>query len=132
MTDIDTPTDVVDATIELDRLLERYIAVWNNPDPAARRAEIEALWAEDAYFANALYEYRGHDEIAVGVGRSHDKWVGTGHVFRSAGTTASHHGVAKFVWNMFGPDGDEPVAVGTNFIRVADGRIVFDYQFVHP
>jgi hypothetical protein len=126
MTDIDIDTDI-------ERILERYIAVWNNPDPDARRAEIDALWADDAHFANALNEYHGHDEIAVGVGRSHDKWVGTGHVFRSAGTTASHHGAAKFVWHMFGPDGGAPVAVGTNFIGfTADGRIAFDYQFIDP
>jgi hypothetical protein len=123
-TDIDT---------DIDGILERYVAVWNNPDPVRRRAEIDALWAEDAYFANARFEYRGHDEIAVGIGRSHDAWVGTGHVFRAAGSAADHHGAAKLVWHMFGPDGGAPVSTGTNFIRfTAGGQIASDHQFVDP
>lgn len=116
---------------DIDRLLERYVAVWNNPDPDARRAEIDALWADDARYANALSEYHGRDEIATAVTSSHDKWVGTGHVFRSAGATDSHHDTARFVWHMYGPAGADPVSTGTHFIRFTDdGRIVFDCQFI--
>jgi hypothetical protein len=120
----------IETGIDIDQILERYTVVWNNPDPEARRAEIGALWTDDAYFANAMFEYRGHDEIAIGVGRSHDKWVGTGHVFRSGGPPASHHGTVRFMWQMLGPDG-ELVSTGTNFIGLtADGRIASDHQFV--
>lgn len=111
--------------------LERYVAVWNEPDPAARRREVEALWRPDAVFANASAEYRGHDEIAVGIARSHDRWVGTGHAFRAAGRTDAHHGVVRFAWHMLGPEGDEPVTSGTNFIVFdADERIASDHQFL--
>jgi hypothetical protein len=32
---------------DADRLVERYVAVWTEPDPAARRKAIEQLWTED-------------------------------------------------------------------------------------
>ena len=32
---------------DLNDLRERYVAVWNEPDPGARRKQIEALWAPD-------------------------------------------------------------------------------------
>src|SRR5690348_1309538 len=34
-------------TIETTTLGDRYIALWNEPDPAARRAMIRELWATD-------------------------------------------------------------------------------------
>jgi hypothetical protein len=111
--------------------IDRYVAVWNEPDPEARRREIEALWRPDALFANAGAEYRGHSEIAAGVTLSHDRWVGTGHVFRSAGLADAHHNVARVVWAMHAPSGGEPVSIGTSFLTFdADGRIVSDHQFI--
>jgi len=117
---------------DINSALDRYIAVWNETDPARRRAEIESLWITDAIYANGASEYRGHDEIAAGVTRSHDAWVGTGHRFEAAGIADSHHNTGRFVWHMYGPDGSaEPVSIGTNFIRLNDdGEIVSDVQFI--
>jgi hypothetical protein len=115
----------------IEATLDRYVSVWNEPHVERRRALIAELWAPDAVYANAATAYRGHEEIAVGVSRSHDRWVGSGHRFAAAGVAGAHHDVARFVWHMFGPGGGEPVSVGTNFITFDDaGRIVADMQFI--
>ena len=117
---------------DLTDFVDRYVAVWNEPDPARRRLEVEALWCDDAVYTNAVAEYRGHDAIVGGITASHDRWVGTGHSFRAGGRTDVHHNIVRFVWNMFAP-GDErtPISIGTNFIVLDDrGRIAADHQFL--
>jgi hypothetical protein len=32
---------------ELNELIERYVALWNEPDPGTRRDAIRELWTED-------------------------------------------------------------------------------------
>jgi hypothetical protein len=126
-----TRNDQTDDMTNTEELLIRYLAVWNDTDPAHRRAEIDRLWSAKAVYANALSEYRGHEQIAHGITRSHDAWVGTGHKFVSAGIAATHHNTARFVWHMFGPDGGDSVSIGTNFITFSeDGLIAGDYQFL--
>jgi hypothetical protein len=122
-----TTTDLT--TIEA--ALDRYVSVWYVPDPERRLVLIAELWAPDATYANASASYRGHEEIAVGVARSHDRWVGSGHRFAAAGVAGAHHDVARFVWHMFGPEGGDPVSVGTNVITFDGlGRIRSDMQFI--
>jgi hypothetical protein len=129
--DFSTGKEQTDDMTDIEELLNLYLAVWNDTDPARRRAEIDRLWAADAIYANALSEYQGHEQIAHGITRSHDAWVGTGHRFVSAGIAATHHNTARFVWHIFGPDGGGPVSMGTNFITFSeDGLITGDYQYL--
>ena len=115
----------------IDFSLERYLAIYNEVDPAQRRADIETLWTPDAILANAVTIYRGHDEIEAGISRSHDRWVGSGHEFRPSGIVSVQHSTVRFVWTMH-LDGDpEPVSVGTNFMTLTvDGRRAADHQFI--
>jgi hypothetical protein len=115
----------------IDDILVRYLAVWNDPDPVRRQAEIEELWTDDAVYNNAASEYRGHRQIAEGIGRSHDAWVGTGHTFVPAGKADTHHLRARFVWHMYDSQKAEPVSIGTNFMVFSDDlRIAGDFQFI--
>jgi hypothetical protein len=98
----------------IEELLEEYIATWNETDPAERRRRIVRYWHENAWYANALQEYEGHDGIASAMQRNFDKWVANGYRFRSAGTAASHHDTARFAWQMVDPSGQAVVACGTN------------------
>jgi SnoaL-like domain len=115
--------------MEMDELLEAYVATWNETDPLERRSRIETYWHEDAWYANAVQDYEGHDGIATAMQRNFDKWVSNGYRFRSAGTTSAHHDTARFAWQMIDPAGREVVSRGTNFIRVTDGQVSLDAQF---
>ncbi len=115
----------------IEAAFDRYVSVWNEPGPQRRRALVAELWAPDASYANSTSLYRGHDEIVAGITGSHDRWVGSGHRFVAATVAGAHHGVARLVWHMLGPDGDEPVTVGTSVVTFdAEGRIVSDMQFI--
>lgn len=117
---------------DLTAFIDRYVAVWNEPDLVVRGREVEDLWCDDAVYTNAAAEHRGHDAIVAGITASHDRGVGTGHTFRPGGRTDSHHHVVRFVWRMFAPgEDDEPISAGTNFIVLDEhGRIAADHQFV--
>ncbi len=51
------------APTELSALIDRYIAIWNETDPDARRTLIEATWAEDATYTDPALNGAGRDGI---------------------------------------------------------------------
>src|SRR5690242_21310524 len=46
-----------------EQLAQRYIALWNETDPAARRRGVEDLWSEDARYVDPLADAQGHEAI---------------------------------------------------------------------
>jgi hypothetical protein len=116
----------------LNELVERYVAVWNEPDPERRRRSIAELWPEDgAHFTPSL-EVRGHAAHETRVAGAYEKWVkARGFIFRSANNADGHHDTVRFNWEMVPAAGGKPAAVGFDFLVLgADGRIRFDYQFL--
>jgi hypothetical protein len=122
-----TPTTV---PADLDGFVERYMAMWNEPDAARRRALVEELWAPSARNATPTLEAVGHDEIAARVTRAYDTFVGTGeHRFEEHVSFVAHHGAVRVWWQMVRTDGTV-AAVGQEFLALDDdGRILSDHQF---
>lgn len=105
-------------TTQTTDIAVRYVAMWNETDPDARRSAIRELWAEDAahileapqemrdtaatigFFAPAL-EARGRAALEARVKRAHEEFVASGEYF-------------------FRPRGD----------TIQLGRIRADYQFI--
>lgn len=119
-------------TIDSQQLADRYAAVWNEPDPAVRRAEIEQLWRPDGEHFVQTKEVRGHAALEERVSGAYDKNVRIGgHAFRAVRNAQRLHDVITFNWEMIEPATLEVLAVGLEFLRVdADGRIVSDHQFI--
>jgi hypothetical protein len=116
-----------------DDFIERFIALWNEPDDEARRRAVAALFAPHGSNYAATLEATGHDEIDARVKRSFDKWVRDGgHCFRRADTAVqAHHGAVRVGWEMVKVESGEVVSVGAEFLLLDDdGRIVSDHQFV--
>ena len=112
----------------VDAFVERYVAVWNEPDAEARRAAVEALWTPDGAMVNRLRRYAGQVAVVEGITRSYDAFVGRGFRFEAESYSA-HHEAVLFSWLMRDPGG-EVDSRGVNFIQLApDGRIVVDHQF---
>jgi hypothetical protein len=112
-------------------LLERYIAVWHEPDDAKRRALIETLWTPDGAHYSPTLEAHGYDELAARVLRSYTRWVAdAGMHFRATGDLLEHHGALIFTWEMVAPSG-EVESIGRDvFLLAPDGRAQTIYQFV--
>jgi hypothetical protein len=117
-----------------DHFADRYIAVWNERDPKARREQIASLWAENAVHLSPAHEARGYAALEERVAGAHDKFVAEGgYLFRRAGPVDSHHDVIRFRWEMVPAGGGRVEAAGQQVLLLqADGRLRADYQFSEP
>jgi hypothetical protein len=129
-------------------LVDRYIAVWHESSPEARRAAVRELWTEDGVHIlqppeeavkiaaqpgiglTATFQARGHEALTARVTSAHDEFVATGQMtFRHRGDVAQLHDMVRFGWEAV--SGGEVVSGGSNVLLLdADGRIRADYQFV--
>ena len=130
-------------------LAERYVALWNEPDPERRRAFVRELWSEDGgqildppqeireqaaalgFFAVVL-EARGHAALEQRVAIAYEQFVAPGGAaFRSRGTPVRVGDVLRFEWDYAPLDGSAAIGGGTEFaLLTPDGRIRTDYQFI--
>jgi hypothetical protein len=113
-------------------LVDRYVALWNEPDPDRRRTEIVALWAPGGAHYAKSHTCVGYAAIEDRVTRSYDHSIAPGvHVFRHARNVEAHHNVVRFNWHMTRKSDDHIAAIGFEFLVLAeDGRIATDYQFI--
>jgi hypothetical protein len=108
MTDI---TDIVDA----------YLAMWNEADPARRAELINQAWATDGRYVDPLLEARGHGELHAMVDGVQAQFPG--HRFRRLSGVDAHHDELRFAWELAAPDGTVTVG-GIDVGRIGpDGRL---------
>jgi hypothetical protein len=115
-------------------LADRYVAVWNETDPAARRAAIAGLWVPEGEHYVRTLRVKGYEALEQRVIGSHEKNVqGGGFRFASAGDMQLLHDAVMFHWRMVPAAGGPVAALGLEFLVLAeDGRIAADYQFILP
>jgi hypothetical protein len=147
MNDAAAPPDT--RTRQAERLADRYVALWNEPDADRRRRMIAELWTEDGsqilqppremreiaaspgIGLAATLEARGHTELEARATTSYEHWVSSeGLSFRGRDDAERLGDVVKFHWEAVSPEG-ELTAVGLVFLVLgADGRIRRDYVFI--
>ncbi|MER5467296.1 hypothetical protein ABZX90_11900 [Streptomyces sp. NPDC002935] len=137
------------SAIDAQDLIERYIGVWNQPDPEIRRETVQELWAPDGVhvlrppqemhdtavslgFGTAALEARGHDELHARVTRAYEEFVAPGtYVFRIQESARRLSDVITFRWESFHTGDGQVTGGGLEFLVLdEDGRIRADYQFV--
>src|SRR5689334_8722277 len=92
-----------------EQLAHRYIALWNETDPVARRRGVEDLWSDDARYVDPLADAQGHEAIDATIAAVQGQFPGF--EFRLAGPVDGHHDLARFTWEL-GPVGAEAPIVG--------------------
>jgi hypothetical protein len=114
------------------QLADRYAAVWNEPDPAARRRAIAELRAADGAHYVQDRVYRGHGALEDRVLGAHDRNVRLGgNRFRAARNAQALRNIVEFNWEMVPANGDQVLAVGLEVLVLDDDhRILCDYQFI--
>lgn len=117
---------------EVTTIAERYVGIWNEPDPEVRRKTMHELWTPDAVHAAAALEARGYEEIEPRIARSHEKNITLGGFrFRPTSNYATLRDAVKFGWEMTLAGSDVVESAGVVFaILDAGGRIRSDYLFV--
>ncbi|MDH6135149.1 hypothetical protein P3T37_004559 [Kitasatospora sp. MAA4] len=119
---------------QLNDLLDRYVALWNEPDAAVRRDAVAQLWVPDGIHFTQTRKFRGTDALHARITEAHEQFVaGTGLRFRSGENLVTHHDVATFSWEISPAAGGNVQAVGSDFVLLdRSGRIFIDYQFNEP
>lgn len=109
--------------------VERYVAVWNEPDPAARRSAIAALWAPDGAEFVHENQFRGHEELAARVTSAHEAFVASGkYTVTSAGDVTCHDDIVIFTAQLRTPDGTADWEARV-FLLLGPGNLIReDYQ----
>ncbi|MFI6901385.1 nuclear transport factor 2 family protein [Nonomuraea sp. NPDC050394] len=106
---------------DINELVERYLATWNQTDAEARRAELAEVFADDAVYTDPLVSVRGRDGLDATIAAVQSQFGGL--VFSLAGAVDAHHDIARFTWHL-GPEGAEPPAIGFDVAVIGeDGRI---------
>lgn len=98
-------------------LATRYLAAWNETDPAARRAAVADLFADDVRYTDPLVTTEGRDALEATIGAVQQQFPGF--VFRLAGPVDAHHDQLRFTWEL-GPAGREAPVAGSD-VAVVDG-----------
>jgi uncharacterized protein len=112
-------------------LVQAFVGVWNERDPARRSEMVRALWLPDGRHLMGAQDVRGHGALEARVAASNQRnVVEKGYIFRPATAIQSLPGVIKFHWDMARADSDEVISAGVGFLAVDDrGGIVCDYLF---
>lgn len=101
-------------------LADRYIAAWNETDPARRRDLIEAGWAKGATYVDPLASVEGHDGVDALIAGVQQRFPGF--AFRLLGEADGYGDQVRFSWSL-GPTVGEPPIKGSDVVTVKDGKI---------
>lgn len=108
----------------------RYLAVWSEPDAAARRAAVAELWAADGTeFVDGGTQHHGLDELAGMVAEAHEAFVASGR-FTVTGTSdvTRHDDIVTFTIQLTAPDGLVGWAARVFLLPGVDGLIRESYR----
>lgn len=137
--------------LDIKQWADRYVAQWNEPDPAARAALIREVWALDGVqvlvdppqeireaaaglaFPVPPLEVRGHDALNARVTRAYEMFVASGeHLFECAEEASLlMSNVLGIRWSMVSTHTGQAVGGGLDILALdSDGRIRTDHQFI--
>jgi hypothetical protein len=115
--------------LDIAAIVARYLAVWNEPDAAARRAAIAGIWMPDATEFVHEVHFHGQEELEARVIRAHQAFVADGKYTVAGADDVTRHGdVVMFTAQLVTPDGAVDWASRVFLLLGADGRIAEDYQ----
>jgi hypothetical protein len=108
------------ATTDPKAVADRYLAAWNETDPARRRALLGAFWAADARFVDPIMSGDGPDGMDACIAGVHARFPG----FRFAliGEPDGFGDHVRLSWGLGPAGGDAPVK-GTDVLSLRDGRL---------
>jgi hypothetical protein len=115
-------------------LARRYVHIWNETDPAARRSQVAGLWIENGTHYVRAREVHGHADLELRVATSHQTNVAErNYTFELGGGVEQLRDMVKFNWRMVPNGGGAIAATGSIVLLLAeDGRVRIDYQFIDP
>jgi hypothetical protein len=116
---------------DIQKVVNDYIAIWNETDPERRRALIGDTWTEDATYLDPLMGGEGTDGIDAMIAGAQAAYPG--HRFELTDGPDVHHDRVRFEWQLRRPEDGQPVGGGVDFAVLAeDGRLDAVTGFLQP
>lgn len=110
--------------------LATYIASWAEPDESARRALLEAAWAEDGTYQDPTASVAGREALVQHIGGFHQAMPGA--KIEMASEVSRHNNRLYFAWRLITADGATAID-GVDFGTFdSDGRIAEIVGFFGP
>ena len=107
------------AASKIEEAVDRYIAVWNEPDADIRRHAIAELWTEDGSYTDPLAGVEGHRAIGEMIAGARKQFQGC--AFKLTGNIDAHHDIVRFGWELVPEGGAESVVIGFDVAVVTEG-----------
>jgi hypothetical protein len=105
---------------EVQEVVDRYIATWNESDPTKRRELIGQTWTEEGQYLDPLMAGEGRDGIDAMIQSVQAQFPG--YRFRRTSEIDAHHDRVRFSWEL-GPEGGVPLAGGLDVGVIANGSL---------
>jgi hypothetical protein len=113
----------------INEIVVRYVAAWNERDPKRRRDLIANTWCEDGVYRDAHRHGEGHDAIDAMIDAAQRQFAGYRIALKSG--IEAHNDYARFSWAAGGTSEAPLYLGGTDFVVVADdGRLKSVVGFV--
>jgi hypothetical protein len=110
-------------TATLAETVDTWLRAYGEPDAAIRANLIAAVWAPEGVLVDPPFDGTGHEQIAGLVAAAQGQFPG--HTFRRTSEIDAHHDLARYTWELVGPDGT-PVLGGTDVVLLdGDGRLSY-------
>lgn len=103
------------------QVAERYIALWNEPDGAVRKALLAKDWTDDAVYIDPMAAAKGAEQIDAIIGGVHSRFPSFS--FKLIGKADGYGDHVRFKWSLGPGDYVDAPIEGTDFVVIADGRI---------
>lgn len=88
---------------EIEILVARYMAAWNETEADARRRHLEAAWEESGSYSDPLSQAASRAELEAQIaGFQNENPEAT---FSIQGNIDHHHGALRFFWTLHYPNG---------------------------
>jgi hypothetical protein len=106
----------------VNEVVVRYLAAWNEREPKRRRDLVAKVWAEDGTYVDAAREGHGHDSLDAMLATAQQHFPG--YRLNLASGVEVHHDYVRFSW-VAGGTAEAPLYIkGTDFVVLAsDGRM---------
>jgi hypothetical protein len=106
----------------VNEIVVRYIAAWNERDPKRRRDLVAETWVEDGSYIDAHRQGNGHGAIDAMLAATQAQLPG--YSVKLVSGIEAHNGFVRFSWAAGGTKEAPLYLGGTDFATLApDGRI---------
>ena len=120
---------MTETTTPITTIVDAYIAMWNEGEPARRRELAGDVFTADASYVDPVMSGEGQDGIEAMVAAAQQQFPG--HRFELTQGPDTHNDRVRFAWRLVGAQG--PVANGVDFASIApDGRLSAVTGFLEP